>query len=818
MVRTIETQKTTQKAHELTMSIEKPSKIDVASYIEIITINSQETRKAVRDDGNVNNSVNALAYRNNKISQNQEEVDQNAPRTVDYTTIGTSKYSPNAGTNTQQPTTILFSNINNPYTDNILPQAYGEQEILQNCPTGTNIYYDGEDNTEITIHGWIQYNTSRIGINNNIPNILYEDGKIKVKSYLDQVKNDPVIEQYYTSTPYAGENEELIERIRKHLQDLDTTITELDNIFFYFTAKNNTNSIAWLSITCGKSNSIVEIRPLSTSEINVSGIADNITKISINAITNITSSEYVELSNFKICLEKQGAELSKQCNGIDIAFNGSFNSGIIGWDTEGYVVAANQQISMSSECGGYTQDPSISQTHYAGSGITPIGTELYEEDRIKVIVNAFNDSASQSDITIGINGKSQTYILQPQESKILAYQSVIQANTVQSTITAKTYPKPEAVSDIMVMMPISGGYTYRYELLYKNISKIFTGNADAVLWCKNNDYLYMCTYVEALPVGMVAAINRVKIDGLIGTQESFCQINLLPNSSIVSIGRLTDQYLYILRKVYAGGQNGVDYKIFIDWYNVSTKALFKTQELSTYNNIRNGLHNAASVCCCLDERNQRLILGARSIYNYESNIFFDYIYEYNIIDSSVRTINSALSDFIMNVAIDDENGNILASYRGRKPASSKYMDDINGYESQYYKSSQIMKSFTSYGEYLYGTEIYRNDRPLDTIDGNIVAQNPPYNTSPVLAMTYHKVGDKKFILWAKNEPVVKNSIGKVNGNDTEYVDQYGYNKNHHIYCVEYHGQLPTVIGKSTPSLSIHKPYPVTNSNQPLVIW
>lgn len=795
------------------MSIEKPNKIDVASYIEIITVNSQEIRKANRNDGNVNISVNSLAYRNKKISQNQEEVDKNVPKVTDYSI----KYKINSQ---QLPTeqTITFSGISNYYVDEILPQAFGQQQVLQNCPSGTNIYYDGEDNTEITTHGWIQYNHTRVGTNNNIPNIQYQDGKIRLRSYVDQIRNDPVIEQYYTSSAYSGPNQELIDRIRQHLLALNTNISESDNIFLYFNATNNTNSIAWLEISCGKSSSIVELRPLSSSEINVSGIANEVTKISIKAVTNIISSEHIELYDFKVCLEKQGAELSKQCNGIDIAFNGNFNSGVVGWMTNGYVVSKNQQIEMSSICNGYTEDPSISQIHFAGSGITPLGTELYPEDRIKVIVNAFNSSIVQSDITIDINGKSQTYILSPHESKILAYQDVIQINSANTTISVKTYPKPSINSSASVVMPISAGYTYGYGIFDKRISKIFTGNTDAALWCKNGQYLYMCTYVVISPIQNTAVINRVLIDNLSGTQESFCQINLPANNSIVSIGRLTDQYLYVMRRVYSGGQSGVEYKTFIDWYNVTTKNLFKTQELSTYNNIRNGLYNTTSTCCCLDENNQRLIIGARSYNNYESQILFDHIYEYNIADGSVRALNTALSDFILNVSIDPETNNIIASYRGRKPVASRYVDEVNGYESQYYKSAPVLKSFAASGEYLYGTEVYRNDRPIDTIDGNIVSQNPPYNTSPILAMTCFRTNNRKFILWAKNEPVVKNSIGRVSGNDIEYVDQYGYNNSNHIYCTEYSGPLPSIIGKSTPSFSIHKKYPVSNSNHPLVIW
>lgn len=790
--------------------MKEPNKIDVASYIEIIKVDGEEIRKATRDDGNVNNSANLLAFKNHKISQNQKEVDSNVPTIVDYgIKYKVSGYSPPQ----QTEQVLLFGNIKNHYTDELAKQAYGEQTVLQNCPTGINIYYDGENGTEL-VHGWIRYNVSRIGTNTDIDNIIY-DQRIKMRSYETNVINNPVIEQYYSNNLYTDQpfpfDQELNSKIKQHLDNLQITIKDNDNIYLYFMVNNTTNSRAYIDIVCGSTQSTIELKPLSEIEVNTSGIASDLTKISITVRTNHTLPEYVELYDFKLCLEKQGAELSQQCNGIDISFNGNFNSGLIGWAKTGYVVQDAQQIVLSSLCGGYTENPTISQTHFAGSGITPIGTELYEEDRLKVIVNLFNDSIVQSDITISINGNSQSFVVRPQETRILSHQAVLQSTTATSTITVKTYPKPAIDSDIGIILPIKQNYSYKYGIFTKKIDRILTGNVDAAVWGKNGSYLYMCTYVEFSTYNTIV-INRVLIDeNLSANQESFCQFNIPFNSSIISIGRLNDQYIYILKKINS--------KVFIDWYDVNTKALHKSLELSTSNNLRNGLHDALSICCCLDENGYRLLIGCRSTNAaYDSNILFDYIYSYALNDDSMQLLNMALSDFILNISVDQDTSNILASYRGRKPSNYKYIDEVNDYESQYYKSGQVIKSFTPDGEFSYGTEIYRNDRPIDTIDNNIVAQNPPYNLSPMLGFTQFAISNRKFVLWAKNEPAIKNSIGKVAGNDTEYYDQYGYNKNYHVYCVEYSGFLPSIIGKATPAFSIHRPYPVANSNQPLVIW
>lgn len=773
--------------------VQKPQRIDVSSYIEVITVKPKDYQKAIRTgEGNVINSLESLAFRGKKLSQNEarlaEEIHVPVSPTIQY----------KVNSNVINGPTVAFSLqfIKNVYYEDLVLQAFGQQPVLDNCDVGNNIYYDGEVNTEYSELGWNTYAVNSAGeyidgsYSFDIEPIVYGDLKFGLVSSTARNNQgivqsaDPRIEQSYSNIPIGSPTDpppldyQLNQRISSHLQNVGTSITEGNNAYFKFQVHNDTTGVAILIVTCGANTQEINIRPGARNNITVSSQTGNNIPISITAKT-VEGIRRVYVGNFSLCYELVEGASDGSCIGQELAFNGNFDSGLAGWATSGYVGLNGTSVEMSSLCEGYEEDPTITQIHYTGGPITPVGAVIQADDKIKLIADVENISTQDAEIYAEVNGKTKGYILGPSQRRIVTSSNLVaQDGIATSIIKVKTKPKTPPVTNLRLIAPISGDNWHGYNLFNKTISVISLKNASIA--ANNGIYAQIGEFIYTYNSTQAGAILRSNQDA----SEIFYQYAFFndPSHIIQSFSSAGNRLMVVRRR---------NQQTFIDLFDTSTAVLLNTYEVSRDN--QNNLTDLLNLIVAFDGQNNAVVMA---------NYFSFKIYVLDLITGGVRLLSDSFST-ISSIAVDPISG---LYYVAALPIASTYIAGDAEFDYKLFRNENNIVGIDQFGVIATRTSLYRGDRPFSSIN-TATSQEDYAEFVPINSLTCLNIGPRKFIAWVRNELIIRNSSGFKRAGIFDsygYRDEVGYNSLFTVYMAEYFDDLPNIISQATPAMCLHK--------------
>lgn len=494
----------------------------------------------------------------------------------------------------------------------------------------------------------------------------------------------------------------------------------------------------------------------------------------------------VFLSDFSLCYETVEGIEDSFCIGEQIEFNGQFNSGLAGWITTGYVGLNGTAIEMSSQCQGFSEDPTISQTHFSGGPITPTDTIIQSEDKIKLIADVENISTRDAEIYTTVNGKTKGFIISPGERRIVASSNFVgNDNLATSSIRVKTLPKIKPVLTKKLIAPRSGDSWYAYGLFDNSIQVEQLRNADnATTGSIRHRYTMVGGFVYTAS-GQQISKSNVAFEEIFFTYAD-------TSVRIESINRAGPNQIYVIRN----SRVGIDRSYFLDILDTSTSSLVRSYNI-TVQGDEFGFGSLANIVSTYDAGRNCILLA--------SSLNASSIYRLDLSSGNITTFSSSFNPSQL----------MRADSISTDPITGIYYVSVRAFTNDYtltgtlpdnlrlFNSKPHIVGLDEFGNIVTQTAIYRGDRP---IGGATTTDNDYVTESPLHSLTCLNIDGRQFIAWAKNEPIIRNSTAfKRNDEFSEYgyIDDVGYNKQNFIYVVEYKDTLPALIESVYPTICLH---------------
>lgn len=509
----------------------------------------------------------------------------------------------------------------------------------------------------------------------------------------------------------------------------------------------------------------------------------------------------IYISNFSLCYEAIGGIEDSNCIGEDIGFNGQFKSGLAGWTVSGYVGLNGPAIELSSNCQGFNQDPIISQVHYSGGPITPVDTLILAEDKIKLIADIENISINDSEVYATVNGKTKGYLLKPGERRFATVSNLVgNDNLATSSIRVKTTPVAPPQSTISFIAPVVndwevdgdnviGNNWYSYNLFSKEIKVRPLGNADRAYttgrYTAIGKYVYTVNSRNDSARGLIRRTNAAE-DSILYNYLYFIGDN---RHSFESLSPAGDN-LCVIRRFAT--------EKYLDIIDTVSGTILNTYDLTPIQSQYNG---AGTLLPCFDGKRNVILLGI----NYQ-------IFKLDLETKRLELITSLLPN-ISSITIDPQTG--LYYVASVALTTDLSIDD----EYKIFNSGPNIYGIDQFGGIIRRTSIYRGDRPVNNVSVPVMPGDL-VQYSPLLSLTCITVNNRKFLMWAKNEPIVRNSTGFKEQpsafNDYGYTDTVGYNNTSLIYVHEINGDLQDVITNARVAACLHNKH--INRTSPLTFW
>ncbi len=509
----------------------------------------------------------------------------------------------------------------------------------------------------------------------------------------------------------------------------------------------------------------------------------------------------VYLSNFSLCYEAIGGLEDSACIGQDIAFNGLFKSGTAGWTTTGYVSLNGPVVEMSGKCQGYDQDAIISQTHYSGGPVTPPTTIIQSEDKVKLIADVENISIYDAEVYATVNNKTRGFKLKSGERRFIVSSDVVGNDGIAaSSIRVKTQQVTLPTTTAEFIAPITDDWTVdgenvigdnwrSYNLFSKEIKVRPLGNADRA-WTTGRytaigNYVYTINYRNDAARGLIRKTNAAE-DRILYNYSFFFGDNRHSFESLSPAGN----NLCVIRRF------GTDK--FLDIIDTVNQSILRTYDISA---IASQFSGVGTLLPSYDAKRNLMLLAS------------DFkLFKLDLESGQIDLITAQIPN-ISSVTVDPVTG---LYYVASTALSTDYVIDN---EYKLFKGGTSIFGIDQFGGIITKTSIYRGDRPINGVSVPVTLADLVQPT-PLLSLTCSTFNNRKFIMWAKNEPIVRNSTGFKEDpsafNDYGYKDTVGYNNTSIIYAYEFGSNLPEEITNARPAACLHNRH--NNRTSPLTFW